>query len=282
MAKKLALVNMKGGVGKSTLAVQLAYEYAILSKYKKKVLLIDLDPQFNLSQYLLGAATYDSDILKKNFPTVWTIFEQHTHMPGSMAPAQLDPNSVVYHAKSYTGGGLIDLIPSRLELAFSLRNPAQKEDLLARLIPSVEKNYDLVIIDCPPTESLLTTAAYLTSDHVLVPVKPEYLSSIGLPLLNNSLNEFRSRYGSKNPQVAGVVFNFDSDYAPEERKSKSDVSATCSKFGWHLFKNPVPYSKSFPKSAREGSALRWTSYRRSSTVARFTLVADELAGRIGI
>ncbi len=273
---------MKGGVGKSTLTAQLAYEYAILSKWSKKVLVIDLDPQFNLSQYLLGAQLYDSEILKKDFPTVWTVFEQHTHMPGSHAPAQLDPHSVVYHAKKYSGGSLIDLIPSRLELAFSLRNPAQKEDLLARLIPSIEDGYDIILIDCPPTESLLTTAAYLASDYLLVPVKPEYLSSIGLPLLNNSLNEFRSRYGSKKPVVAGVVFNFDSDYAPEERKSKGEVSAVCSNFGWYLFKNPIPYSKSFPKSAREGSALRWTTHSRYETVTKFTKVADELAGLVGI
>lgn len=282
MAKKLSLVNMKGGVGKSTLAVQLAYEYAILTKWAKKVLLIDLDPQFNLSQYLLGASTYEAEILKKNFPTMWTVFEQHTHMPGAQAPVQLDPHSVVFHAKKYGGGSLIDLIPSRLELAFSLRNPAQKEDLLVRLLPTIEKDYDIIIIDCPPTESLLTTAAYLTSDFVLVPVKPEYLSSIGLPLLNNSLNEFKSRYGSKKPDVAGVVFNFDSDYAPEERKSKIEVSGVCAGFGWYLFKNPVPYSKSFPKSAREGSSLRWTTYSRSTTVQRFTKVAEELAGIIGI
>jgi chromosome partitioning protein len=81
MAKKISLVNMKGGVGKSTLAAQLAYEFAIILEWSKKVLVVDLDPQFNVSQFLVGATTYKSEILDKNAPTTWHIFEQNTHVP---------------------------------------------------------------------------------------------------------------------------------------------------------------------------------------------------------
>lgn len=188
----------------------------------------------------------------------------------------------IYHAKNYSNGGLIDLIPSRLELAFSIRNPSQKEYLLSQLVAPLEKNYDVILIDCPPTESIFTTAAYLTSDYVLVPVKPEYLSSIGLPLLENSLAEFESNCGKKAPKVAGVVFNFTSNYAPEEVRAKKEVSEECAKHRWRLLENEVPHSKSIAKSAREGRPLRWTSYSRTKQVDRLHAVIKEVAGIVGI
>ncbi len=67
MAKKVSLINMKGGVGKSTLAVNLAWQYAAMNKWLKKVLLVDLDPQFNASQYLLGQTSV-REILDKGQP----------------------------------------------------------------------------------------------------------------------------------------------------------------------------------------------------------------------
>ncbi len=273
---------MKGGVGKSTLTAQLAYEFAILTKWAKKVLVIDLDPQFNVSQYLLGPRRYENDIINVNAPTTWHIFEQHTRTPGQPIPPALDPVSVIYHAVQYTGGSLVDLVPSRLELAFSLRNTSQKEDLLKKFVSAIEPRYDVILIDCPPTESLFTTAAYLTSDYLLVPVKPEYLSAIGLPLLSNSLDEFRSHNNGHAPEVAGIVFNFASDYAPEEIRSKGEVTAVARRFGWYLFENEVPYSRSIAKSAREGQPLRLTSYSRATQVNKLTNVVTELAGRVGI
>ena len=80
MAKKIALVNMKGGVGKSTLAAQLAWQFAGMKKWLKNVLVIDIDPQFNVSQYLLGTSRYKT-IIDNNEPTIWDIFEQYTQTP---------------------------------------------------------------------------------------------------------------------------------------------------------------------------------------------------------
>jgi chromosome partitioning protein len=96
-------------------------------------------------------------------------------------------------------------VPSRLELAFTVRNPAQKEMLLAKFVAKIESNYDLILIDCPPTELFLTTAAYLASDYILVPVKPEYLSTMGLPLLVNSLDEFHKHYVDHKAELSGIV-----------------------------------------------------------------------------
>ena len=80
MARKVALINMKGGVGKSTLTANLAWEIAT-EPWDKKVLVIDLDPQFNCSQYLIGAGRME-DIISNGRPTVWDVFEQLTAVPG--------------------------------------------------------------------------------------------------------------------------------------------------------------------------------------------------------
>jgi chromosome partitioning protein len=280
MAIKTALINMKGGVGKSTLTVNLAWHFAAYSNWSKKVLVIDLDPQFNASQYLLGVTQYES-LLLKNLPTVWEIFEQNTRTPAGVNQIS-DPNTAIQNVKRFHGGGVIDLIPSRLELSLSLKNPVNKERQLSKFISKVEANYDLIFIDCAPTESILTTAAYLTSDYLLVPVKPEYLSSIGLPLLVNSMQEFKNQYENQKLELAGVVFNSADDYSPEEQLSKSRVREIAKKNGWYVFNSEVPYSRSFPKGAREGQPIFRTSYSRGSKVLLFNNFAKEFAQTIGI
>jgi len=282
MVKKVSLINMKGGVGKSTLTVNLAWQFTGLRKWNKKVLVVDLDPQFNASQYLIGVYKYEK-ILAHNIPTVWNIFEQQTHAPGRGTPKPLDPKSVLYNVVKYSDGSRLDVIPSRLELAYSLRNPSQKESLLAQLISKVEDEYDLILLDCAPTESILTTAAYIASDFILVPVKPEYLSTIGLPLLVRSMAEFKSSpYGKKILKLAGIVFNHTSNYAPEEVKSKREVKAIAAKNGWYVFNSEVSHSKSYPKGAREGQPIFRTSYARTSQAKKFEKFADEFAKRIGL
>lgn len=83
MADRIAVINMKGGVGKSTLCVNLAWHYAAMNAWARNVLLIDLDPQFNASQYMLGVTRYERDIFRADRPTVWDIFEQATRAPGA-------------------------------------------------------------------------------------------------------------------------------------------------------------------------------------------------------
>lgn len=279
MAKKVALINMKGGVGKSTLSVNLAWYLALKRKWSKRVLLVDLDPQFNSTQYTIGVEAFET-LLRDGHPTSWDIFEQKTQIPGrKMAP--LVPSAVVLNHRASRAGGVLDLIPSRLELAFSLKNPAGKERLLGDFIKKLEKNYDLIIFDCPPTESMLTMAAYYSCDSILVPVKPEYLSSIGLPLLVNSMQEFRNEY-KKQLDILGILFNHSSNYIPEEAESKKSVRAVAKKNNWPVFKNEVPYSRSFPKGAREGRPLFLTSYVHYYQEQRFANVAEEFATRVGL
>lgn len=278
-AKKVSLINMKGGVGKSTIAVNLAWHFAY--KRDHKVLVVDLDPQFNASQYLLGVTRYQ-EILQKETPTVWNVFEQFTQLPGARRDGPVDPARLPHRVRKFASGGCIDLIPSRLELSFSLRNPAGKEHLLQRVVSKIEKNYSLIILDCSPTESFLTMAAYLTSNSILVPVKPEYLSSIGLPLLVNSMEEFSRRFDSNDLELAGVVFNATTNYSPEEVKSKREVKAIATQNKWYVFDKEISYSRSYPKGAREGEPIFRTSYARWVQAVRFQEFADEFGQRLGL
>src|SRR5262249_28331258 len=152
-----------------------------------RVLAVDLDPQSNLSHYFMGAEAYLNHI-EENEPTVVEIFEQFSLPAGTRgAPTPLDPDRVIKSLHQWSDGSLLHLIPSRLELAWTLKNPTEKAHLLPKFLAQVSQNYDLIIIDCAPTESILTTAAYLSSRYVVVPVKPEFLATIGLPLLARSL-----------------------------------------------------------------------------------------------
>lgn len=279
MSQKLALINMKGGVGKSTLAVNIAWEFATTPR-NLRVLLVDLDPQFNASQYTIGARRME-DLFQAGQPTVWDVFEQFTIVPGRVGAGSLNPqDALVSVYRSRVTNGQLDLMASRLELSNTLRNPTGKEQLLERAISEIEDNYDVIVIDCAPTESILTTAAYLVADWILIPVRPEFLSTIGLPLLTVSLAEFDARYPGRSPEIAGIVFNAISNYSPEEVTSRQEVIDLVRERRWYVFQREVRYSKSFPKGAREGAPIFSTSYAHSQTKANFVSFANELATRI--
>gem|GEM_PF-253149 len=276
----VAVVNMKGGVGKSTMAANLGWYYA----YKKnsRVLLVDLDPQFNLSQYVLGSVRYEEHVTggKK---TILDIFEQATPEAISGFPKEkLEPEQVILTAHTWQDGSRVDIIPSRLEMTWTLKNPHDKEHLLDSFLRKIAGQYDLILIDCPPTESMLTQAAYIASDSVLVPVKPEFLSTIGLPLLVRSLSDFHENHDDKSVQMLGIVFNSTSEYKTEHQRSKNYVSKIAKENGWYVFQNEISYSDSYPTGARTGKPIFLTEYARWWRVAEFGKVADEFIQRAGL
>ena len=281
MAIAVSLINMKGGVGKTTLATQLAHA---ADKRDLRVLAVDLDPQANLSQALLSPEKYVKHLREKK-PTVVQIFENYfPPIEEYASPRPIDVEEIILKKAGYWASSTLDLIPSRLELSHTLKNPTGKERRLAKSLSKVARNYDLILIDCAPTESILTEAAYHSSRFVLVPVKPEYLATIGLPLLARSIREFTIENAENDLDICGIVFNHSSTYSdgPEGKKSIKEVQSESRKNGWHVFGTHVRYSASYPKSSREGKPIGSTSYVRYEVTTEFSRFVDEFFEKIGI
>lgn len=281
MATVLSLINMKGGVGKTTLALHLAHT---ADSMDMKTLAVDLDPQSNLSQALMGPKGYVK-YLANHKPTVVQIFDDYVPADSKTgSPRLLEVDKVIVKGAGYWGNSTLDLIPSRLELSRTLKNPTGKERRLAKALARVSDQYDLIIIDCAPTESVLTDAAYFASRYVIVPIKPEFMATIGLPLLARSLQEFRLENDDHEVEIAGLVFNHSSSYSsgPEGQQSIKDVSKIAKENDWYVCENQVKYSASYAKSARERTPLSRTSYARSDVIRGFRRLADEVFTRIGL
>jgi chromosome partitioning protein len=280
-AVTVSLINMKGGVGKTTLGAQLAHA---ADTKRLQILAVDLDPQANLSQALMGAQKYVKHLSEKK-PTVANIFEQYlppTISTPSPKPATID--EVILKKAGFWSNTMLDLIPSRLELSNTLKNPTGKERRLAKALAKVSENYDLILIDCAPTESILTEAAYHSSRYVLVPVKPEFLATIGLPLLANSVLEFKTENGDHALDICGIVFNHSSSYSdgPETARSIAEVKAEAKKHKWHLFDTHIRYSRSYAKAAREGTPIGMTSNVRWNVAPLFQQFVTEFFPSVGL
>lgn len=279
IAITVSLVNMKGGVGKSTLTANLGWYCAY--RKSKRVLLVDLDPQFNLSQYVLRPERYEKHITNEK-ATVLDIFEQITPPAVSGGPRKkLRSEEAIVNIGRWSDGSFLDLIPSRLELSWTLKNFGDKVQLLNDFLDNVRSKYNLVLIDCPPTESMLTTSAYLASDYILVPVRPEFLSTIGLPLLVRSIEEFRLAHKHETIELAGIVFNATGEKIEHDR-SRAYVRKVAGDQEWYVFKNEVTYSDSYAAGSRTARPIFLTDYARSWKIDDFVKVANEFIGRIGL
>lgn len=288
MGKVVSLINMKGGVGKTTLAMQLAHA---ADKADVRVLAVDLDPQANLSQVLMNPKDYVAH-LRARKPLVDHIFDGYVG-PGSEdgVARRIEIDKVIVKKVGYWKNSTLDLIPSRLELARTVRTLPGKERRLAKALAEVRSRYDLIIIDCAPTDSALTDAAYFASQFVLVPIKPEFMATIGLPLLARSLQEFRDEE-DHDIKIAGLIFNHSSSYSsgPEGQRSIKEVTDFAKKIDpdswkeekWYVCENQVRYSASYAKSAREGTPIAQTSYVRGEVSEGFRKLKDEIFGVVGL
>jgi len=281
MAVSVSLINMKGGVGKTTLAAQLAHA---AGRRGLRTLAVDLDPQANLSWSLLSPEKYVKH-LRARKPTIVQIFEKYIPpTEQSPSPQPHDIHDVVLKKIGYWSAATLDLIPSRLELSLTLKNPTGKERRLAKELSKIADEYDLILIDCAPTESILTEAAYHASRYALVPVKPEFLATIGLPLLARSIEDFKNENGDHALDICGIVFDHSSSYSdgPEANRSIKEVQAEARKNGWHVFDTHIRYSRSYAKAAREGTPIGSTSNVQWPVSREFSGFVDEFFQAIGI
>lgn len=183
MGRIIAIANQKGGVGKTTTAINLS---ACLAEKGQKVLAIDMDPQGNLSSGL----GLDKDSIDK------TIYD--------MIIGENDIEEVIDRGTIEN----LDILPSNVDLSaveIELIDVDNKEFVVKDAIQKVKDNYDFIIIDCPPSLSLLTINAMTTADSVLVPIQCEYYALEGLSQLIHTVELVRERLNS-NLEIEGVVF----------------------------------------------------------------------------
>ena len=154
---------------------------------------------------------------------------------------------------------------------------------MAKGLARVSGQYDLVVIDCAPTESILTDAAYFASRYVVVPVKPEYMATIGLPLLARSVRDFKLENEDHEIDIAGLVLNA-SEYASygERETALKQIQGNAEEYGWHIFETQIPYSRSLPKAARIGSPLADTPHAKWDRVEALRSLVWEIGVAIGL
>nr|VFK16411.1 MAG: chromosome partitioning protein [Candidatus Kentron sp. LFY] len=231
----VSVINYKGGVGKTTMTANLAAE---LARRGRSVLLIDLDPQASLTFSFIEPEQWE-----KEFAEVRTI---KRWFEATAESANFDLASLIFqppavNSEVSSNGGRIDLIPSHLglinvdlELATELggANMTQTKKKYIRVhrrlasgLDAINpEKYELVLIDCPPNFNIVTKTAIVASSHILIPAKPDYLSTLGIDYLIRSLKELVDNFNEYaeldsghvvkpiSPERLGVVFTMVQEY----------------------------------------------------------------------
>lgn len=183
MGRTIAIANQKGGVGKTTTAINLS---ACLAEKGKKILAVDMDPQGNMTSGL----GVDKDSVEN---TIYNLIIGESKMEEVLIKDVLEN---------------LDIIPTNIDLSgaeIELLDVEEKEYIVRNEIDKIKDNYDFIIIDCPPSLSMLTINAMTTADSVLVPIQCEYYALEGLSQLIHTVELVKDRLNPKLT-IEGVVF----------------------------------------------------------------------------
>lgn len=229
MAKKIAIVNQKGGVGKSTTAVNLS---AGLAEKDKKVLLIDIDPQGNSSS---GLGIEKTEV---EFTTYDLLIESESPTKAILA----------------SNNDNLDVIPANIELAgaeIELVSIISRESRLKKSLKTIKKNYDFIIIDCPPSLGLLTLNALTAVDSVMVPIQCEYYALEGLGQLMNTIELVRKNLNS-DLRIEGVLMTM---YDARTNLSQQVIDEVREYFSELVFETIIPRNVRLSEAPSFGKAI---------------------------
>ena len=256
MTKIVSMINWKGGVGKTTLTLHLAAGLA--SRHSKRVLLVDLDAQCNLSFLAVGASPYITHTYTNSGPTLKNVFDDYFARKSSKAIDVILEKQVRARAgKIYTQVGIIlshqELTLLDLKLAREKRSgrdhreetkfEIEKLSVIKHLIDSVADKYDFVLIDCPPNVNLVTQNAFFASHYYVVPAIPDFLSTVGISLIKQYMEQFNSDYTSMwsyaglpgtyvDTKFGGIIFNMVDEYGGGPKDGHQQIiQSTISQLG---------------------------------------------------
>ena len=253
MSKVIAIVNQKGGVGKTTTTINLA---ASLSLADQKVLLIDFDPQGNASSGVGVHPTMDEDFL-----TIYHALLGEKKMSEVIRPTGIDH---------------LDLAPANPHLAgaeIELVNTFAREGKLKSSLAEVRHRYDYIFIDCPPTLGLLTVNALTAADSVLVPLQAEYFALEGLGQLMNTIGLIRQ---SVNPtlQIEGIALTMFNSQLKLSHEIEKDVR---SHFGEQVFKTVIPRNIKLSECTSYGQPIVLYDVNSKGCIAYLDLAREILS-----
>ena len=248
----IAVSNQKGGVGKTTTSINLA---ACLAEKGKKVLAVDMDPQGNLTSGL----GVDKDSVEKS------IYE--------LIIGEVDIKEVINKEVLEN----LDIIPTSIDLSaaeIELIGVDDKEYILRNAIDQVKDQYDFVIIDCPPSLSMLTINAMTTADSVIVPIQCEYYALEGLSQLIHTVELVKDRLNSKL-EIEGVVFTM---YDARTNLSLQVVENVKDNLQQNIYKTIIPRNIRLAEAPSYGLPIN--KYDPKSTGAEsYMRLADEVIER---
>lgn len=200
MGKIIAFTNKKGGVGKTTTAVNMA---AYCAQFGKKTLLVDIDSQGNATT----ALGFSKGALKKS---VYNVLIDDDTASANILPTQVE---------------LLDILPANVDLTgadVDIVYKRNREQILKNALEKIRNDYDYIFIDCPPSLGLLTINAWVSADSVIIPLQSEYFAMEGLSQLMNTIALVKQRL-NPNLQIEGVVITMYDSRALISKQIASEI-----------------------------------------------------------
>ncbi|MED0981384.1 AAA family ATPase [Bacillus paramycoides] len=235
--KIVSFLSLKGGVGKTTLVSNLATELAIRGK---KVLLIDLDLQANLSMTFVNSEEYMQYSREgKTIAALYSngLFDKEEKKLKDIIISPLSVNKDI--VSNFSVACPIDMVISDLGLIYN-SNENFRPNKLKDLLSNIKEFYDVVLIDCPPSIGNLNEAAIIASDYYVIPAIPNFLSVMGIDLTVHFVNEMAKEHSIKNLEFLGVLFNKVRVYGGEPVKEHIEAMQVVRDRDFPIFSNYFP------------------------------------------